>query len=228
MTTPPTDVLSPSAWCRRILTSLSQRKLQDREAGYLEMLLTYVIERDPSLDAFDEMLVQYEGDARTGIAEAAGLLARAWRRATAASAAAPPPPLQETLRTLGGLLDEAGARGAYLMVAIDSALVQTFGDMTQVRLGPIELRQTVAARMALRGQVAPADPAVPERYETLLRAVGTELDAELPQAYELVVTRRTVVVEGSEGYYSVLTIEQLTALLHAALAQREEDDSGGS
>ena len=35
--------IDPQTWCRRILTSLSQRKLQEREIGNLEMMLTFLI-----------------------------------------------------------------------------------------------------------------------------------------------------------------------------------------
>src|SRR5207302_1300746 len=55
----PTPPLAPQAWCRRVLTSLNQRQVAEREAGYLEMLLTYFIERDPTAEAFTGMLAGY-------------------------------------------------------------------------------------------------------------------------------------------------------------------------
>jgi hypothetical protein len=119
------------------------------------------------------------------------------------------PPLQETLRTLGARLDDAGARAAYITVTPEQVLLQTFGELTACSLDPLELRLEVASRLALRGRVAPADPSAPPPYETRLRLVGSGLEDQPPQAYELFVTPRTIVVEGSEGYYRSCTLDEL-------------------
>jgi hypothetical protein len=224
LATPP---LTPQAWCRRILTSLSQREVQRREAGNLEMLLSYFIQLDPTAEAFDELLAQYVSDPRPGIAEAAALLQSSWLRGrTAARAPEPAPPaLQETLRTLGALIDEAGARIVYLAVEPHRAQVQRFGgEPTQQAISRAELMQEIAARQALRGQVPAVDPTSAELFETRLRAVGAELDREPSQAYELVITPRSVVVEGSAGYHRVFTLDELGALMQAGAGRRQGDD----
>ena len=223
--------LTPQAWCRRILTSLSQREVQRREAGNLEMLLSYFIQLDPTAEAFDELLAQYVTDARPGIAEAAALLQSSWlrgRTAARAEAAPAPPALQEALRTLGALIDETGARVVYIAVEPRRALVQRFGgEPTQFAMSPAELMQEIAARQALRGQVPPVDPTSTVLYETRLRAVGAELDREPPQAYELVITPRSVVVEGSAGYHRVFTLDELARLMQAGAGRRQGEDQPG-
>jgi hypothetical protein len=154
----PTPPLAPQAWCRRVLTAMSQRQVAEREAGYLEMLLTYFIERDPTAEAFTGMLAQYTDDPRPGIAEAAALLQRSWQRGRTVSA--PFPPLTEVLRTLGGLLDDGNVRYAYLAVSRAGVRVLTFGgEPYQRSIDHAELQQEIAARTALRGQVPPCDQA---------------------------------------------------------------------
>jgi len=230
LATLPPPQLTPQAWCRRILTSLSQREVQRREAGNLEMLLSYFIQLDPTAEAFDELLAQYVADARPGIAEAAALLQSSWLRGrTAARAPAPAPfPLQESLRTLGALIDESGARIVYLAVEPHRAQVQTFGgEPTRLAFTHAELMQEIAARQALRGQVPPVDPLSTELCETRLRAVGAELDRESPQSIELVVTPRSVVVEGSEGYHRVFTVDELAGLLQAGASRRQAEEQQG-
>jgi len=96
------------------------------------------------------------------------------------------------LRAIGGGLDEALVRAAYVVTEPDTIQVQTFGDLTHIMLGPQELNQEIAARTALRGQVAATDPTSTERYETRLRAVGSVLDEESAQSFTIIVTRRTV------------------------------------
>ena len=214
--------LSPQAWCRRILNSLTQRKVEGREAGDLEMLLTFFIQLDPNAQSFTEMLAHYANDSRAEIAEAAGLLQRAWVRGRTGRAAPPMPPLAETLRTVGGLLDEALTRAAYVIASPDVIQIQMFGEPTQIVLGPQELHQEVAARAALRGQVSPSDPTSTDGYETRLRAVGTVLDEEPAQAFVLLVTRRSVVVEGAEHYYNVFTNEDLSVLLRTIVGRRPD------
>jgi hypothetical protein len=215
--------LAPNAWCRRILTSLTQRKVGGREAGDLEMLLTFFIESDPNPQTFTDMLARYANDPRAGIAEASELLQRAWLRGRTGTTAPPMPTLHETLRTVGALLDEALARAAYVVTSSDVIQIQMFGEPQQVVLGPHELRQEIAARTALRGQVAPSDPTGTERYETRLRSVGRVLDEEPLQSFAIVVTRRSVVVEGAEDYYNVFTNEDLAALLRAIVGRRDPD-----
>ena len=102
------------------------------------------------------------------------------------------------------------------------------GELSYRTAGLLELSQEVAARTVLRVQVPPSDPASPERYETRLRAVGAELDAEPAQAYELVVTRRTIVVEGSAGYYRVCTAEGLAPQLRKLVTQRQETNGNAA
>lgn len=225
MSNPDQTALSPQAWCRRILASLLQRKVEGPEAGDLEMLLTYFIELDPSAAVFTDLLARYASDSRAGIADAAGLLQRSWLRGRSGAVREPMPPLAESLRAIGGGLDETLTRAAYVVTEPDSIQVQTFGEVTQLTLGPQELHQEIAARQALRGQVAPTDPTSTERYETRLRAVGNVLDEEPAQSYAVVITRRTVVVEGSEGYYSVFNNNDLAVLLRAIVGRRQEGDS---
>ncbi len=225
LSNPDPTALSPQTWCRRILTSLLQRKVEGPEAGDLEMLLTYFIELDPSAPVFTDLLARYASDARAGIAEAATLLQRSWLRGRSGVTREPMPPLAEALRAIGGGLDEALARAAYVVIEPDSIQVQTFGDLAQTTLGARELQQEIAARAALRGQVAPADPTATERYETRLRAVGSVLDDQPSQSFALLITRRTVVVEGSEGYYQVFTNDDLAQLLRTVVAQRQESEA---
>jgi hypothetical protein len=224
LSNPDHGAVSPQAWCRRILASLLQRKVEGPEAGDLEMLLTYFIELDPSTPVFTDLLARYASDSRAGIADAASLLQRSWLRGRSGAAREPMPPLAEALRAVGAGLDEALARAAYVVTEPDSLQVQTFGDLTQLTLGPQELHQEIAARSALRGQVAPADPVGTDRYETRLRAVGNVLDEEPAQSFAIVVTRRTVVVEGSEGFHRVFSNDDLAGLLRAVVGRRQEGD----
>lgn len=215
--------LSPNAWCRRILTSLTQRKVEGREVGDLEMLLTFFLELDLNPQTFTDMLARYANDPRAGIAEASELLQRAWLRGRTGATAPSMPTLHETLRTVGALLDDALARAAYVVTSLDVIQIQMFGEPQQLVLGPHELRQEIAARTALRSQVAPSDPTSTERYETRLRAVGRVLDEEPLQSFAIVATLRSVVVEGAEDYYNVFTNEDLAVLLRAIVGRREPD-----
>jgi len=221
----PSPPLTPQAWCRRVLTSLNQRQVAGREAGYLEMLLTYFIERDPSSESFTTLLAQFASDPRPGIAEAAGLLQRSWLRGRTGSAAPPFPPLPEALRTIGGLLDDGDVRFAHVAITAQGVRVLTFGDgePSQRTIDLAELQQEIAERTALRGQV-PAAPST--RRETLLRAVGTVLEEEPAQDYDIVVMPRVVVVEGTVEYYRVFSTDELAELAAAAVERRgEENDS---
>ena len=220
--TPPEAALTPQAWCRRILRSLGQQPVDGREAGYFHMLLTYFIELDPSIDAFDSLLERYCADSRPGIAEAAMLLRSAWQRGRTVSAeAVAMPPLREVLRTLGALLDQAQARGAYITVDDHRAQLHPFGG-APITLGPREVQQEIAARVALRDQVAPTESIAPERFEVILRAVGHALDEMPAQAFELVATRRSVVIDGSAGVHQTYTLAQLDSLIAAALPAKSE------
>ena len=75
----------------------------------------------------------------------------------------------------------------------------------------LELMAESAARVALRRQGTPSDATALAHHATLLRRLGAELDAEEPQAYEVVVLPRLIVVEGQAGYYRVFAPEELLA-----------------
>jgi hypothetical protein len=214
------SALTSQTWCSRILATLNRRKADSPGARSLKMLLTYLIELNPAAQAFDALLAQSVADPRPSIAEAARVLQEAWLQASVDVSAAPPPSLQETLRTLGALLDEPGARGAYLVLAPNWVQLHTFGAHSTLQLGPLQLRQEIAARAALRGMLPPTDPSDPGRYETWLRIVGAALDQQPPQAYELVLTPRTVEVESTAGYNRLFTTADLADLLRHSAAQR--------
>ena len=213
MSEPESPLLTPREWCERVLVALRQRKRAGQDLAYMEMMLTYFIDLNPPHEEFGELLARYIAGAGGGLAGAADLLQQSWRRGESA----PPPPLPETLRTLGGLLDDAGAPLARLTVGPEMVVFQVLSLARERTLGATELRQEIAARSALRGQL----PSVADvRYERLLRQIGEALAAQPAQSYELYVTPRAVVVEGSAGYFAVFTRDQLTgadaALPHAA------------
>ncbi|HLH26780.1 MAG TPA: ATP-binding protein [Chloroflexota bacterium] len=212
--------LSPREWCDRILTSLRRRMAQGPGVPYLQMVLTYFIEMDPAPDAFGDLLHEASADARPRMAAAARVLQRAWAQGYVEAAATAPPSLQQTLRTLGGLVDEAGGRGAYLGVTPGRAQLQVFGEAGRLDLGWLELSQQVAARTVLRGQGPAADPTATERFETRLRLIGAELDERPLQWYELVATPRLIVVEGSAGYYHEYGLQEIAAGLARAVDGR--------
>jgi hypothetical protein len=211
---PSRALLTPREWCGRVLTALLQRKAAGQDTAYLEMMLTYFVEIDPPHEEFGELLARFITG--PGVVGAADLLQHSWLRG---EETAEPPPLPETLRTLGGLLDDFQTRLARLAIAPDSTLVQPLLPANELTLGPVELQQEVSARLALRGQVAAEDPATSDRYEPLLRAVGVALAAEPPQTYEVIVTPRVVVVEGSAGYFGVFTRDQLAGSPGSPLGQ---------
>jgi hypothetical protein len=192
----------------------------------MEVLLISIIEIDPTPEAFDELLARYAASARPGVAEAAANVEAAWRR-TRAAIPVTRPSLPETLRVLGAILDELGARAAYLAVRPDVAVVQTCGPESQQRqLGAQELARESAARAVLRGQVSVDDAPGNERHEPRLRAVGTALADEPAQTFELVVGRRVVEVSGSEGYARVFLADELSDLTRAAASQHWADAPG--
>ncbi len=218
----PVAALSPQDWCRSILASLHQRRGQGRAVGELEMLLSAVSQLDPTIERFESLLTRYAASAQPAVSKAAQVLVEAWWDRTISAVAASLPPLQETLRSLGGVLDDWQASVAYLAIDQEGALLQAFGEDRPLRLGRAALHQAIGARTVLRGMVAPADPTSSERYETRLRVVGADLDQQPAQAYELLVTRRTIVAEGSGGYYRVCTAEGLTSDACAAPGRRHE------
>ena len=116
--------------------------------------------------------------------------------------------------------DEAVPEAGFVAVMGGSTKVQPFGEWTPRALEPLELLHEIAARTALRGQIRRADPTDPHRYETRLRAVGVALDAQPRQAYRLLVSRQTVVAEGSAGYFKLFTAERLAPLLRSLRAGR--------
>lgn len=217
--------LNPQAWCRRALAALSRRRLPGQDAAYLSMLFTCFIELDPSPETFAELLAQYAADHRAGIADAAHAIQRSWHREYRGLAEMRRPPLQETLRTLGGLLDQSGAQIACLAVEPHQTRLETFGEVRQRSLGARELREEIAGRVALRGQGVRTDPTAPSRFETLLRAVGAMLDVEPEQAYRLVVTPEQVIVDSADSGAQVFTAPQLSALLRAAIYGRQTPDA---
>jgi hypothetical protein len=131
------------------------------------------------------------------------------------------PPLQETLRTQGGNLDDYDTQAGFVSVVGGSSQLQPFGEWQPRALDPPALLHEIAARTALRGQLLHANPADPHRYETRLRAVGADLDAEAPQSYQLLVSRQTIVVEGSHGYYRVCTTDGLAPELLRLAARHQ-------
>jgi hypothetical protein len=205
LSAPSTASLTPQAFCRRILTALRQRMRADHESSYLQMLLTYFIDLDPSAEEFDALLARYVADGRPGIAEAALILQDA-RRRSLPDAPPPLPPLSETLRTVGAVLDEAGAQVATIELSDHGVLLRLFKEAEERTLSPLQVHQESSARTALRGQVS-ADASV--RYEALLRMVGILLDREYAPAYRLFVTPQLIGVHSSTGHYAAFPRETL-------------------
>jgi hypothetical protein len=205
LSTPADASLTPQAFCRRILTALRQRMRADHESSYLQMLLTYFIDLDPPAEEFDAPLARYIADGRPGIAEAAQILRDAHRR-SAPDVPPPLPPLSETLRTLGAVLDEAGAQVATIELSDRGVQLRLCREPEERTLSPLQVHQESAARGALRGQVT-AD--APVRYEALLRTVGTLLEREYAPGYRLFVTPELIGVHGSTGHYAAFPRETL-------------------
>jgi len=103
--------VDPIEWCQRVLATLRQRRKDDPETGHLEMLLTFFMEMQPPSHTFPALLARYAADSRPGIAGAATALQHAWERANQGTIL-PLLPFEDLLRTLGSLLDEAGAEPA--------------------------------------------------------------------------------------------------------------------
>ena len=120
MSVPPAFPLSPRGWSRWILAFLGQRQAEGPNLGALEMLLSYLIQLDPAPEAVPEVLARYASSPQASVAEAAVVLREAWLGQTG-DPDTPSPSLQETLRSLGGLLDDWGASAAFMTVAENSA-----------------------------------------------------------------------------------------------------------
>jgi hypothetical protein len=205
---PATEPL-PTAWCHAILTALEQRGANDREAGHLGILLSTLIEMQLAPADFDHLLARYAADPRPGIAAAAGSLQRAWARAIH-GAASGPLPLQDQLRTLGSLLDDARAHAAYLSVGPAGASIQGCGPTPYQRtLGMLELHHENASRSALRGHGPAANLVAHDRFETRLRIVGALLEPQPEETYKLFVGPHYVEVERSDGSCQVFTPSEI-------------------
>ena len=210
--------VSPAEWCRRILTALCERGAEGEDAAYLQLLLTCLIDLAPPAEQFDSLLDRYRRDRRVGIAEAATVLQRAWRRATAADSPVMLS-LEERLRIAGAWLDQERARAAVVQVQAERVRIDVYGG-GHCSLGPLELRHEQAGRTVLRGRLGVEDTPAVERYEVRLRLIGAVL-ADVPcQPFELFITPRAVVVEGAAGYFQVFTSETLARLAEVAVAQR--------
>jgi hypothetical protein len=219
--------MTPQEWCRHVLNALVQRKLTTQQAGHVEVLLAYFIECDPTADELTALLARFVADPRPGIAAAAATLQGPWVRSRTVEETPTAPPLQEVLRTLGGLLDEAGAQAAYVAIGAEGVQLQQrqpSGSLAVCEMDSVTLWQQLAARTALRGQVPPLDPTDPQRFETRLRALGAQLDALSPQGYQLLVTRQTIAVAGSDGYDRIFSSEEIAAILTALVNHRQERD----
>jgi hypothetical protein len=216
--------MTPQAWCGRVLGALTRRRLEARKSQRLELLLRYFMDLDPSIQDFDALLARHAADARPTNAAVAQQLEQAWLRTRIGTLQMPLLALQETLRTLGALLDEYDTAAGYIAVVGGSTTVQPLGEWKPRAIEPLELLHEIAARTALRGQIRHADPTDPHRYETRLRAVGAELDLLPRQAYQLLVSRQTVVVEGSADCYEVYTTDTLAPRLQTLLTRRDEPD----
>ena len=216
MSIPSDASLTPQALCRRILDALRHRLRADHESTYLEMLLTYVIDLDPTADEFDVLLARYVADGRLGIADAARILQEA-RRRSAPDSPPPLPPLSETLRTLGALVDEIGAPVATIELTDHGAQVCYFGEVERRTLSPLEVQQESSTRAALRGQVAATGPV---RYEVLLRTLGTLLEREYAPSYRLLVTPELIGVHTGTGHYAGFQREELMAHQQPTRRQR--------
>ncbi len=204
-----------------MLGALQERGAAGSEVDDLSMLLAYFITLDPSPQLFADLLARCANDRRPGVAESATVLRRSWERGVADAEPTPRPRLAEVLRTMGALLDAADARGAYLAVAPDHVRLQTFGERSVLDLGLHEVRQEIAAYMALRGQLRPDEAGAGARHETRLRTIGAELDQEPEQAYELAVLPSAIVVEGDGGYARVFTAVELASRIATSGQQRQ-------
>jgi hypothetical protein len=226
--TPPAS-LSPHAWCEGLLRALRGRPVEGPDVAYLERLLEHFLMLEAPASEFGGLLVDYLQSAPPSDPDTADRLQRSWLRAELGGAS-PVRSLQETLRTLGALLDEADLRGSEVVsleIDAERVAVGTLGRFRRREFDALRLRQQSAARIALRGHVMPpTNPMALNRYEPRLRAVGAALDREPPQSYQISVTPNVVVVEGSAGYRHGFTPGQLTDLLQQTMSQRRRSDSG--
>jgi CheY-like chemotaxis protein len=218
---PAPEPRAPADWCRQMLTAVREQPTQGRDIAALEMLLTACIELAPTPEEFGDLLASHAACEQPGIAETARVLQRAWRREQTGGDPPTAPSFQETLRTLGGLLDQSGAAVARVAVTPDSAEVQAYHEAQERHLDRQDLAREIGQWRARGGRAPRTDPTSPSRYETLLRAVGLMLDSDPVGAYDLVVTPRQIVVDIPAGGSQIFTVEQLTALLRASVQGRE-------
>jgi hypothetical protein len=177
----------PQTWCRYVLHLLTKQEGPEEGTLHREMLLAYFIQRDPSAEEFGEQLERLAAEPCGEVAQAAALLLEAWRRARAEAAPTWPMDVAELLRTLGALLDEAGARVARVMVTTDGVQLQLIHDLGADENGPVEnwdvpiigLQLESSARMAaMRGRVPPPSAAPTARHEARLRVSPVGFAAE--------------------------------------------------
>jgi hypothetical protein len=209
---------APRVWCRRILMAVEAQQPAARRPTHLALLLAYCIRCSPTPDGFAALLAEGAHDDCSSLASACRALHQAWKLAQDSSA---PCPLPETLRTLGGLLDEAAAPVAYVTLVVGAAGLESFDQAGPFGSEVVAPHWERAARTVLRGQLVPRDPTELGRYASSLRAVGAALDAQPQQDYELIVRRETVMVEGSAGYSHIFTAAELAPLLKSAVSRRQ-------
>jgi hypothetical protein len=127
---------------------------------------------------------------------------------------------------VGSRLDAEEVELGTLEVQPTAVALRVLGRMREDHLDADALQQESVARQALRGHVPGPRAAAPERYETRLRVLGTMLEAEPPQAYTIVVAPQLVGVEGSAGYFRLLSVSELAARAGAGQLQRRIRDRG--
>jgi hypothetical protein len=221
---------SPEAWCRETLAFLEQETAATDSVPYREMVLAYIIQRDPSPADFEALLAKWAVGATGEIGEAAALLRAAWLRAQAVTSPLEHLGRSELLRTLGGLLDNSSAHAARLVVTKEAVELQVFHDSSEADAGGVhemempleELRHLSAARMAaLRGRAPDRDPTRAERFETRLRMVGLQLESLPDVTYEVIVVPWLVTVHASTGETWTFTADELATLLRTAPHTRQ-------
>jgi hypothetical protein len=219
MSSLPTGPVAPQTLCRHVLTALRQRVQGDHELSYLEMLLTYFVDLDPTPADFTARLQRYVADGRPGIADAATTLLETWQRSQ--QAAQPLTlPLPELLRTLGAVIALEPAEVVACELRPEGVEIRQFGLTHAERLDLLALQQQSTARRALRGQVPGAPPASALPHESLLRLIGLDLETQPAQAYTLLITAQAVTVLGAAGYHAVFPVEQLAARARTASQRR--------
>ena len=168
MSSLPSGPVAPKLLCQHVLTALRQRLQGDHELSYLEMLLTYFIDLDPSPAEFTTRLQRYVADSRAGIGDAATTLLETWQRSQQATQPLTVP-LPELLRTLGAIVSLQTADVVACEIHPDGIEIRHYSLTHEQRLDLLALQQQSTARRALRGRVpgANAAPALP--HESWLR-----------------------------------------------------------